>query len=274
MAPPPAHDGQFDGRTVLVTGATRGIGRAVALGFALAGAQVIATGRTQGALESLDDDIRSAGRKRPTLVPLDLAEGDGLDRLGAAIHQRWGQLDVMVAAAGILGLTTPIAHLDPKVWEQVINVNLTANYRLVRAMDPLLRAAPNARAIFLTSGVAAHPRAFWGAYAASKAGLEALAAVYADETEHTNVRVAVVNPGPMRTRMRAQAFPGEDPLTLPEPVEIVPLILDLARTDQSPPSGVISFPAWREQRADQGPGQEKGAAVAGDALSSSEGPKA
>ena len=141
---------------------------------------------------------------------------------------------------------TPIAHLDPKVWDQVIAVNLTANYRLIRSMDLLLRQAESARLVLLTSGAAARPRAFWGAYAASKAGLEALAAVYADETEHTPVRVAVVNPGPMRTKMRAQAFPGEDPMTLPVPEEIVPLILDLARPGSQPPRGVISFPAWRE----------------------------
>jgi NAD(P)-dependent dehydrogenase (short-subunit alcohol dehydrogenase family) len=229
----------------LVTGATRGIGRAIAIGLANAGVHVIATGRTQGALEELDDEILQAMGARATLVPLDLREGDGLDRLGGAIHQRWGKLDILVGAAGLLGVTTPIGHLDPGVWDQVLSVNLTANYRLIRSMDPLLRAAPAGRALFLTSGAARRPRAFWGAYAASKAGLEALAATYADEVEHTEVRVAVLNPGPMRTLMRARAFPGEDPATLPAPDEIVPLVLELVRPDQTPPSGVVSFHDWK-----------------------------
>jgi NAD(P)-dependent dehydrogenase (short-subunit alcohol dehydrogenase family) len=236
-------------RIALVTGATRGIGRAIALGFAAEGAHVIALGRTQGALEALDDDIRAAGGERATLVPLDLADGDGIDRLGAVIFERWGKLDICVAAAGLLGVTTPVAHLAPKVWDQVIAVNLTANYRLIRSMDLLLRKAEAGRLVLLTSGAAARPRAFWGPYAASKAGLEALAAVYADETDNSAVRVAVVNPGPMRTRMRAQAFPGEDPQTLPAPEEIVPLILDLVRAQSNPPQGVISFPSWREAHA-------------------------
>ena len=233
------------GRVALVTGATRGIGRGIALGLAKAGAHVVATGRTQGALEELDDEIRQATGERATLVPLDLREGAGVDQLGGAIHQRWGKLDVMVGAAGLLGVTTPIGHLEPSVWDQVLAVNLTANYRLIRSMDPLLRAASAGRAVFLTSGAARRPRAFWGAYAASKAGLEALAATYADEVEHTQVRVAVLNPGPMRTLMRARAFPGEDPATLPAPDEIVPLVLELVRPDTTPPSGVVSFHDWK-----------------------------
>src|SRR5665213_1086546 len=233
------------GRVALVTGATRGIGRAIAFGLAKAGAHVIAAGRTQGALEELDDEIRQAVGDRATLVPLDLREGDGVDRLGGAIHQRWGKLDILVGAAGLLGVTTPIGHLDPAVWDQVLAVNLTSNYRLIRSMDPLLRAAPAGRALFLTSGAARRPRAFWGAYAASKAGLEALAATYADEVEHTQVRVAVLNPGPMRTLMRARAFPGEDPATLPSPDEIVPLVLEVVRPDLTPPSGVVSFHDWK-----------------------------
>ena len=236
----------LEGRIALVTGATRGIGRAIALGFARAGAHVIAVGRTQGALEELDDAVQSSGGERPTLVPLDLREGADIDRLGGVIYERWGRLDILVGAAGLLGVTTPVAHLDPRVWAQVIAVNLTANYRLIRSMDLLLRQAEAARVVFLTSGAAARPRAFWGPYAASKAGLEALAAVYADETENTPIRIAVVNPGPMRTRMRAQAFPGEDPLSLAAPEEITPLILELVGPKSSPPSGVISFPAWRE----------------------------
>ena len=210
---------------------------------------MIATGRTQGALEELDDEIRSLGRRPASLVTLDLADGDGVDRLGAALHARWGRLDILIGAAGLLGVTTPVAHLDPKVWDQVMAVNLTANYRLLRSMDPLLRASDAARLVLLTSGAASRPRAFWGAYAASKAGLEALAATYADEVEHTPVRVAVLNPGPMRTLMRARAFPGEDPASLPDPAEIVPLVLELVRTDQAPPAGVVSFAEWKAASA-------------------------
>lgn len=236
----------LEGKISLVTGATRGIGRAIALGLADAGAHVIAVGRTQGALEALDDEIKSHGHEPATLVPLDLKEGDGIDRLGAAIYERWGRLDLLVAAAGLLGVVTPMAQLDVKVWDQVMAVNLTANYRLIRSMDPLLRRSDAGRAIFLSSGVAANPRAFWSAYAVSKAGLEAMARIYADETAHTPVRVAVVNPGPMRTRMRAQAFPGEDPQTLPPPEEILPLVLQLARADAEPPAEVVDFKTWRE----------------------------
>ncbi len=243
-------DRTLAGRVALVTGATRGIGRAVALGLAKAGAHVVATGRTQGALEELDDEIRAQAGEAGTLVPLDLCEADGIDQLGAAIHGRWGRLDILIGAAGLLGVTTPVAHLDPKVWDRVMAVNLTANYRLIRSMDLPLRQAPAGRVVMLTSGAAAQPRAFWGVYAASKAGLEALAAVYADEVENTPVRVAVVNPGPMRTRMRAQAFPGEDPMTLPLPEEITPLILEVI-LDPSPAKGVISFPAWKDARQPQ-----------------------
>ena len=237
------------GQVALVTGASRGIGYAIAFGLAQAGAHVIACARTQGALEALDDDIRAIGGDSATLVPLDLADGDGIDRLGGAIHERFGKLDILVSAAGLLGGTTPVAHLEPKVWDRVVATNLTANYRLIRSMDPLLRRSEAATAIFLTSGAATSPRAFWGVYAATKAGLNALAAVYADEVEHTQARVAVVNPGPMRTRMRAQAFPGEDPMTLPEPAEINPLILELLDRGRPSPVGVVSFPDWKAAAA-------------------------
>ena len=236
------------GRIALVTGATRGIGRAIALGLGCAGAHVIATGRTQGALEELDDEIRRGGGGAATLVPLDLTQGDGIDQLGAAIFERWGKLDILIGAAGLLGVTTPVAHLDPQVWDKVVAVNLTANYRLLRSMDVLLRRAEAARAVFLTSGAAARPRAFWGAYAATKAGLEALAAAYADEVEHTPVRIGIVNPGPMRTTMRARAFPGEDPATLTPPEEIVPLILELVGPGSEPKPQVIQFKDWKTSR--------------------------
>lgn len=236
------------GKVALVTGASHGIGRAVALGLAVAGAQVIATGRTQSALESLDDDIRARGGLAPSLVPMDLRDSDAIDRLGAAIFERWGVTDIVVGAAGALGVITPLAHMDQKAWDTAIGVNLTANFRLIRAMDPLLRKAQAARLVLFTSTVAKAPRAFWGAYAASKAGLEAVAAVYADEVDNTAIRVGVINPGPMRTRMRAQAFPGEDPMTLPAPDEIVPLVLEIVGPGSNPSAKVIDFTAWKAQQ--------------------------
>jgi NAD(P)-dependent dehydrogenase (short-subunit alcohol dehydrogenase family) len=236
------------GRIALVTGATRGIGEAVALGLAKAGAHVVALGRTQGALEALDDKVFKATGEHATLVPLDLKAPEGLDVLGAHLHQRFGRIDVLVGAAGVLGALTPVAHLDPKAWDMITATNLTANWRLIRAMDPLLRAGEAGRAIFLSSGVAQTHRAFWGAYAASKAGLEALVGCYADEMENTTVRALCVNPGAMRTRMRAGAFPGEDPQTLPAPEEIVPLMVELARGDIEPPKGVVSFRSWRDAK--------------------------
>ena len=235
----------LSGRVALVTGATRGIGRAIALGLAREGAHVVAVGRTQGALEELDDEILAMTGERATLVPLDIVDGDGVDRLGRAIFERWGRLDILIAAAGVLGVTTPVPHMDPQVWDKVMAVNLTANYRLIRSMDPLLRKADAGRAVLLTSGAARRPRAFWGAYAASKAGLEVLAAVYADEVERTSLRIALVNPGPMRTRMRAAAFPGEDPDTLPAPDEIVPMILELVGPGSDPKPQVLNFAEWK-----------------------------
>jgi NAD(P)-dependent dehydrogenase (short-subunit alcohol dehydrogenase family) len=235
----------LQGRIALVTGATRGIGRACALALAGAGAHVVALGRTQGALESFDDEVQALGRGGATLVPLDLRSGEAIDRLGAALYERWGRLDILIGAAGALGVVTPVAHLEPKTWDQVIAVNLTANYRLIRSLDPLLRQSDAGRAVFLSSGVAAAPRAYWGAYAASKAGLETLARTYADEVEQTPVRVAVVNPGPMRTKMRAQAFPGEDADSLPAPEAITPLILQLVDPASAPASAAtIDFRAW------------------------------
>jgi NAD(P)-dependent dehydrogenase (short-subunit alcohol dehydrogenase family) len=236
-------------RVALVTGASRGIGYACALGLANAGAHVIATARTQGGLEALDDEIVAATGEHATLVPLDIKDGKGIDTLGGAIFERWGKLDILVSAAGDLGLITPVAHLEPNTWDRAVAVNLTANYRLIRSMDPLLRKANAARAVFITSGAAKKPRPFWGPYAVTKAGLEMLVGCYADEVAHTPVRCALVNPGPMRTRMRAAAFPGEDPETLTPPEAIVPLVIDLARADKTPPEGVVNFSAWAEAAA-------------------------
>jgi NAD(P)-dependent dehydrogenase (short-subunit alcohol dehydrogenase family) len=229
----------YTDRIVLVTGATRGIGNAAALAFATAGATVIALGRTQGALEALDDAIREAGGPRPVLVPINLLEPEGLDALGSELHRRFGHVDAVIGAAAVLGPLTPVGHLEPKGWDMILASNLTANWRLIRSMDPLLRAAPAGRAVFLTSS-AARGIAFWSAYGASKAGLEALVASYADEMENTPVRAVCLDPGAVRTRMRAQAFPGEDPATLPEPSAVAPTILELARPDRAP-LGVVRF---------------------------------
>jgi NAD(P)-dependent dehydrogenase (short-subunit alcohol dehydrogenase family) len=240
------------GRIALVTGATRGIGEAVALGLAQAGAHVVAVGRTQGALEALDDATLAATGEHATLVPLDLREPDGLDQLGAALYERYGKLDILVGAAGVLGALTPVGHLDPKGWDMIMATNLTANWRLIRSMDPLLRRAEAGRAIFLTSSLARSHRAFWGGYAASKAGLEAVVGCYDDEMENTTVRAVCVDPGAMRTRMRAGAFPGEDPQTVPAPDTLVPLIVDLARPDRVPPKGVVRFKERGQESASIG----------------------
>ncbi|WP_428481704.1 SDR family NAD(P)-dependent oxidoreductase [Pyruvatibacter mobilis] len=219
--------GTFDGKLVLVTGASRGIGYAVSLAFAREGAHVIAVARTEGALEELDDAIKKEGGNA-TLVPLDLTDYEGVDRLGAAIYERWGKLDVLVGNAGDLGVLSPIGHVQPKDWHRAIDINVNANWRLLRSMDPLLRAADAGRAIFVTSGAATKTPAYWGPYAVSKAALDALVKTYAAECETTNVRANLLSPGPTRTAMRAKAMPGEDPETLPHPNEMAALFLEMA----------------------------------------------
>jgi NAD(P)-dependent dehydrogenase (short-subunit alcohol dehydrogenase family) len=214
------------GRIALVTGASRGIGYATALALARAGAHVVAVARTIGGLEELDDAIRTAG-SAATLVPLDLKDFEGIARLGATLAERYGRLDVLVGNAGILGPLSPLGHVEPKVWDEVIAVNVTANWHLIRAMDPLLRLAEAGRAVFLTSGLAAHPRAYWGPYAISKAALDALARTYAAETASSNVRVNLFSPGPTRTRMRAMAMPGEDPMSLKTVEPVAEKIVEL-----------------------------------------------
>jgi NAD(P)-dependent dehydrogenase (short-subunit alcohol dehydrogenase family) len=215
------------GRLALVTGATRGIGRAVALAYAREGAHLIAVGRTAGALEELDDEIRALGAGA-TLLTLDLKCHDQIDALGPTIYQRWQKLDILVGNAGILGPLSPLGHIAAEAWDEVLAVNLTANWRLIRTLDPLLRASDAGRAIFVSSGAAVRPRAYWGPYAVSKAALEALVRTYADEVANTSVRANLVNPGPTRTRMRAQAFPGEDPATLQAPEDIAATFVRLA----------------------------------------------
>ena len=222
-----AKDGRLEGRIAFVTGASRGIGRAVARRFAAEGAHVVLLARTQGALEELDDEIREAGGQA-TLVPLDLTDFNHIDRTGAALFERFKRLDILVGNAGVLGTMGPIAHTDPAVWEQVMAVNLTANWRLIRSFDPLLRASDAGRAIFVISGAARDARAYWGSYAVSKAALEMLVGTYAAELEKTNVRVNLVDPGATRTAMRAEAYPGEDPLSLKEPDSLTDVFVALA----------------------------------------------
>jgi NAD(P)-dependent dehydrogenase (short-subunit alcohol dehydrogenase family) len=224
---------RLDGRIALITGASRGIGAAVAKRFAQEGAHVILTARTTGALEEIDDEIQKITGEPATLVPLDLTDFDAIDTLGGAIFERFKKLDVLVGNAGQLGTLSPLGHIDPHVWDQVIAVNVTANWRLIRSMDPLLRASDAGRAIFVTSAVGHEARAYWGTYAVSKAALEMTALIYAAELENTPVRVNLINPGATRTDMRAQAFPGEDPETLKAPEEITGLFVDLAEASCS-----------------------------------------
>jgi NAD(P)-dependent dehydrogenase (short-subunit alcohol dehydrogenase family) len=213
-------------RIALVTGASRGIGYALALALARAGAHVVATARTVGGLEELDDAVRAAGGSA-TLVPLDMRDVDGLYRLAVALNERYQRLDVLVGNAAIAGQRSPLDHVEPKEWDDVMAINVTANWHLIRAMDALLCRAPAGRAVFMTSGAATNARAYSGPYSVSKAALNVLARTYAAETASTAVRVNLFNPGPTRTRMRAQVMPGEDPMTLPTPERVAEKILDL-----------------------------------------------
>lgn len=215
------------GRVALITGASRGIGAAIARQFAAEGAHVVAVGRTVGALEELDDAVKAAGSSA-TLVPLDLRELDKIDTLGPQLHARFGRLDVLVANAAILGTVGPLSHHDAKLWDDVYKINVTANWRLIRTLEPLLRLSDAGRAIFVSSAAAQNARAYTGVYASSKAALEALAKSWAAELVNTKIRVNVVQPGPTRTGMRAQYMPGEDPMTLPAPEEMTDIYVDLA----------------------------------------------
>lgn len=206
--------GRLAGRLALITGASRGLGAMAAEAFAREGAHCVLVARTVGGLEAMDDRIKALGGSA-TLVPLDVTDGAGLDRLGAALHERFGRLDILLGNAGVLGILSPIGHIDPALFEQVMAVNVTANWRLIRSLDPLLRASDAGRAIFVTSGISRRVVPYWSAYAASKAALDMLVATYAAESAHTQVRVNLYNPGPMPTGMRSQAFPGEDQATLP-----------------------------------------------------------
>jgi NAD(P)-dependent dehydrogenase (short-subunit alcohol dehydrogenase family) len=233
-------DPSLQGRIALVTGASRGIGRAAALALAEAGAHVIAVARTVGGLEELDDEIKAKGGTA-TLVPVDLKDFAGIDRMGAAIFERWGKLDILLANAGILGVLTPLTHLQPRVWDELMAINLTANWRLIRSLDQLLRLSDAGRAVFVSSAAAVYNRPFWGGYAVSKAALDALVKTYAAELTGTTVKVNLLYPGPTRTAMRAQAMPGEDPLTLPSPEELAPLILDMLSPGYDANGEVVRF---------------------------------
>ena len=215
-----------DQRIALVTGASRGIGHAAAIALAKAGMHVILVARTVGGLEEADDAIQKAGGSA-TLVPLNLREFDALDRLGASIFERWGKLDAFFGNAGALGALSPLTHLNPKDFAEALDVNVTANWRLIRSLDPLLKKSDAGRALFVTSGAARKHTPFWGSYAVTKAALESLVLTYAAECETTNVRVNLVSPGPLRTRMRAKAMPGENPESLEPPDAVAPLIVDL-----------------------------------------------
>ena len=218
------------GRTALITGASRGIGAAVATRFAAEGAHVVAVARTVGGLEELDDAIKAVGGSA-TLVPLDLRDLDKIDPLGPHLHQRFGKLDIFVANAALLGTLGPLSHHEPKLWEEVFKVNVTANWRLIRTLEPLLKLSDAGRAILVTSGAARSATPFWGSYSASKAALESLARGWASELAKTAVKVNLVDPGATRTAMRALAFPGEDPLTLPTPEAITEVFVELASPD-------------------------------------------
>ena len=214
------------GKVVLVTGASRGIGYAAAREAARRGAHVIAVARTVGGLEELDDEIQDLGSSA-TLVPLDLKDGDAIDRLGAAIFERWGALDGLIGNAGMLGTLSPLPHIAPEEFETVFNVNVTANFRLLRSMDLLLRQAEAGRAVFISSSSAKSARPYWGLYASTKAALDAMVKSYAGEMAITKVRTNIFSPGAVRTAMRAKAMPGEDPATLPPPESVAPKLVDM-----------------------------------------------
>ncbi len=226
------------GRIALVTGASRGIGRAVAEAYGREGAHVIAAARTQGGLEELDDVIR-AGGGACTLVPLDMMDAAKVDGLGPTLFQRFGRLDIVVANAAILGPLSPLGHISDKDWFDVMATNVTANWRLIRTLDPLLKASDAGRAIFVSSGTVAKCRAYWGPYSVSKAALEALAKTYANEVAETPVRVSIVDPGATRTAMRAKAMPGENPATLPTPESLTDLFVRLALPSSTEHGAVI-----------------------------------
>jgi NAD(P)-dependent dehydrogenase (short-subunit alcohol dehydrogenase family) len=232
------------GSIALVTGASRGIGRATALLLAQAGAHVVAVARTVGGLEEVDDAAKAAGSSA-TLVPLDMCDYPGIYRLATALNERYQHLDILIGNAAVVGQRSPLDHVEPQNWDEAMAVNVTANWHLIRAMNPLLRRAKAGRAVFITSGAATHARAYAGPYSVSKAALNALARTYADETSSTPVRVNLFNPGPTRTRMRAFVMPGEDPTTLPTPEQVAEKIVELCLPGVSETGRLYDFRAGK-----------------------------
>ena len=241
-----------DSRITVVTGASRGIGYETALALARAGHHVVAVARTQGGLEELDDAIRAVGGSA-TLVPLDLVDGGAIDQLGAALAERFGRIDGLVGNAGVLGGLSPVGHIEPRKWDAAFAINVTANYRLIRSLDPMLRQSAAGRCVFLSSAAAWKGKAFWGLYAASKAALNALVLAYADEVRSFGINVNLVNPGPLRTRMRAEAMPGEDPDSLKTPAELAPHIAAIVEADETRSAELFDFPSlsWMKLRSPQ-----------------------
>lgn len=234
----------LEGRITLITGASRGIGYAAAKAVAAAGSHVVALARTQGGLEDLDDEITAAGGSC-TLVPMDLREFDQIDRLGGLLNERYGRLDGLLCNAAVLGDITPANHVTPKDWMRILDVNMTAPYRLIRSLDPLLRQSEAGRAVFVTTSVARTPRAYWGAYAASKAGMENFVQCWAEEVgDITNIRVNLLNPGGVNTQMRAKAVPGEDRSQLPMPADVAPLISEMLSPDYADHNTLVSYREW------------------------------
>lgn len=234
--------GPLTNSIALVTGASRGIGAATAIVLARLGAHVVITARTQGGLEETDDAIRAVGGSA-TLLPLDLAEGAQVDAIGPSLFQRFGRLDVLVHAAGALGRLTPVSHIVPHDWADVLAVNLSAAWHLIRTCDPLLRTAEAGRAVFVTDQRARAPKAYWGAYGATKAGMEHLVLTWADEVRTTRLRVNLFDPGPTATRLRTNAMPGEDPTTLPKPNDVAPSLAALCQPSEQRHGVLVTRPA-------------------------------
>lgn len=232
--------GRLEGRVALVTGASRGLGASAAVALAKEGAHIIATARTEGGLAELDDEIKSVGGSA-TLVPIDIRDFEAIDRLGSAIFERWKKLDILIGNAGVLGKLTPMAHVDQKMWDEVMAVNVTANYRLIRSLDVLLRQSDAGRAVFVTSGLANKCWAYWGPYSISKAALEAMVKTYAAEVATTSLKVNCFSPGATRTGMRAKAMPGEDPMSLPHPDDVAAQIVPMCEPAFSDNGGVWKY---------------------------------
>jgi NAD(P)-dependent dehydrogenase (short-subunit alcohol dehydrogenase family) len=233
---------RLEGKVALVTGASRGLGYATAMNLAREGAHVIATARTKGGLEELDDEIKLTGGSA-TLVPMDIRDFDAIDRLGGVIFERWKRLDVLIGNAGIFGKMTPLAHVEPAKFMEVLEITVTANFRLIRSMDPLLRMSEAGRAIFITSGATYKCAPYYGTYAPQRAALEAMVKIYAREMATTNVRANCFSPGPTRTAMRAFAIPGEDPMTLPTPEDVAPQIIPMCLPEFTDFASVYKYAA-------------------------------